>query len=119
MTQVRATSMLVVVALMWLVLATPFTLVSILAVSGVRPASDADHLLVKTLAFVFMYANHSVNVVVYCVMELRFRTALRRMILCYGAGRQACDLCRTRPTTTRSRSGSIIMTTSLMSAAVR
>jgi len=117
-TQVRATLMLVVVALMWLVLATPFTLVSMLAVNGVRPSSDSAHLLVKTLAFLLMYLNHSVNVVVYCAMELRFRAALRRTLLCYGSGRRAYDLCRTRSThakSSRSSTGSA-KTTSLMSA---
>jgi len=118
-TQVHATLMLVVLALMWLVLATPFTLISILAVNGIRPTSDSAYLLVKTFAFVLMYANHSVNVVVYCSMERRFRTALRRMMLCYGSGRHACDLCRTRSITGRSRSGSVVKTTSLMSAAER
>ena len=117
--QVRATSMLVVLALMWLVLATPFTLVSILSVNGIRPKSDSDHLLVRTFAFVLMYANHSVNVVVYCVMELRFRTALRRTILCYGSGRHACDLCRRTRSVAKSRGGSVVRTTSLMSAAVQ
>jgi len=118
LTQVHATLMLVVLALMWLVLATPFTLISILAVNVIRPTSDSAYLLVKTFAFVLMYANHSVNVVVYCSMERRFRTALRRMMLCYGSGRQACDLCRTR-STARSRSGSNVKTTSLMSAVER
>jgi len=116
--QVRATSMLVVVALMWLVLATPFTLVSVLAVNGVRPTSDSAHFLVKTLAFLLMYANHSVNVVVYCAMERRFRTALRRMILCYGSGGRPCS-CWTK-TTARSRSAaSTVHMTSLLSTGKR
>ena len=118
--QVRATSLLVVVALMWLVLATPFTLVSVLAVNGIRPTSDSAHLLVKTFAFVLMYMNHSVNVIVYCAMERRFRTALCRTMLCYGsAGQQACDCCRTRRPSARNRTDSAVKTTMLLSATVR
>ena len=106
--QVRATSMLVVLALLWLVLATPFTLVSVLAVNGVRPRSDSVHLLIKTFAFVLMYVNHSVNVVVYCAMERRFRGAARRTVCCYGAGGdRPCDCCRTR-SVVRSRSSSAV-----------
>jgi len=113
--QVRVTSVLVVVALMWLVLTTPFTLISILAVNGVRATSDSVHLLVKTFAFVLMYMNHSVNVVVYCAMERRFRVALCQMVLCYAPGRQACSCCHTRYTAkgrSGSRSGSVVRSTS-------
>jgi len=124
--QVRATSMLVVVALMWLVLATPFTLVSVLAVNGIRPTSDSAHLLVRTLAFVLMYMNHSVNVIVYCAMERGFRIALCRMILCCGSSGQACHCCRSRIrprprpiSTARTRSNSSVKMQSLLSTAVR
>jgi len=86
--QVRVTSLLVVIAVMWLVLATPFTLISVLSVNGIRLASDSANLLVKTVAFMLMYMNHSVNVIVYCAMERRFRTALWRIFLCYGSGKQ-------------------------------
>ena len=112
--QVRATSMLVVVVLIWLVFSTPFTLVSVFAVNNIRPQSDSVHLLVKTFAFVLMYVNHSVNVIVYCAMERRFRVALCRMILCYWTTKRPCGCCCTPESRSGRLTGNTVNTTSLL-----
>ncbi len=83
----QVTVMLLLVSFSWLVLSTPFTLVSLLPFSLTGLESRHAAFLVKTCCFLLLYLNHSVNFLLYCIAGRRFRRELRHLV---------ADICQRR-----------------------
>ncbi len=75
----QVTVMLLLVSFMWLFLSVPFTLYSLLPLNLPTPQDRATAFLGKTVCFLLMYLNHSINFLLYCIAGRRFRLALQHM----------------------------------------
>ena len=73
----RMTTMLLTVSFTWLILTAMFTLHSLLGIHHLTPRSFDINFLVKTTAFLLMYVNHSINLLLYCFTGRRFRLELK------------------------------------------
>ena len=68
--------MLVSVSFCWLILTAPFNLHTVLALNGVMASRDVNMLL-KSVCFCLLYANHSINLLLYCFTGQKFRLELK------------------------------------------
>lgn len=84
----QLTVMLLVVSFTWLILPTPFTLISIFPVSTPDDQARAKQLLAKVICFLLLYLNHSINFFLYCIAGRKFRVELVCMF------RDLCARCR-------------------------
>ena len=75
--QLRVTYMLLTVSFTWLILTAPFNIQTLLALWDIRFHSSARQLLSKTVCFLLMYTNHSINLLLYCLTGKRFRLEMR------------------------------------------
>jgi len=78
----RVTYMLLAVSATWLILSAPFTLQTLIGARLVDVSNErsvARYLLLRTVCFQLMYANHAVNFFLYCVTGRKFRHELRDM----------------------------------------
>ncbi|ELU00794.1 hypothetical protein CAPTEDRAFT_190629 [Capitella teleta] len=71
--QQRVTYMLLTVSFTFILLTGPFTLHSLIVKDTKDVNQQARNLLSKTICFMLMYANHSVNFYLYCVTGKKFR----------------------------------------------
>ena len=76
-TQLKMTYMLLTVSFTWLILTAPFNIQTLLALKDIRFQSSARQLLSKTICFLLMYLNHSINLLLYCVTGRRFRAEMK------------------------------------------
>lgn len=81
-TQVRTTYMLLSVTFVWLFLTGPFTIWTLVSTSGADSHSMGINFLTKTICFLLMYINHSVNFYLYCFNGKKFRQELFSCLWC-------------------------------------
>ena len=86
--QRRVTYMLLVITFAWLILTAPFTLFYLIRTPTRDPKRAAINLLSKTICFILMYTNHSINFYLYCMSGRKFRNELREMLCCLRYKRQ-------------------------------
>ena len=78
--QHKITVMLLIVSFVWLVLTGPFTLEPLLRLDGDRGGRSLARLyLSKSICFLMLYTNHSINFYIYCVTGRKFRLQLLEM----------------------------------------
>ena len=82
--QHRMTVMLLVVSFTWLILSAPWTLRSLLEGKANTQEERAQLFLSKTVCFLLMYMNHSINFILYCLTGNKFRSELKELL---------CSLC--------------------------
>ncbi len=78
--QHRMTVMLLTVSFVWLLLTFPFTLRSLLEGKASTNHDRARLFLSKTICFLLMYLNHSVNFLLYCLTGKKFRSELTDLL---------------------------------------
>ena len=78
--QQRVTYMLLTVSFTFLLLTGPFTLHSLIVGDTKDQRAAARNLLSKTICFMLMYANHSINFYLYCITGKKFRNELLALL---------------------------------------
>ena len=84
-THLKVTYMLLTMSFTWLFLTAPFNIQTLLALKDIRFKSPARQLLSKTICFLLMYLNHSINLLLYCVTGRRFRTEMKDLAIAIAA----------------------------------
>jgi len=69
--------MLVSVSFCWLVLTAPFNIHTMLALNDISASPIEVHFLLKAVCFSLLYANHSINLLLYCFTGQKFRLELK------------------------------------------
>jgi hypothetical protein len=96
--QIRVTYMLLTVSFFYLVLTSPYAAYSLFfQIRSDDPHTHAVNMLIKTIFFILMYTNHSINFILYCVTGRKFRRELKDLVVCL-----CCKLCSARRLTSSS-----------------
>ena len=89
-TQLKVTYMLLTVSFTWLFFTAPFNIQTLLALKDIRFKSPARQLLSKTICFLLMYLNHSINFLLYCVTGKRFRIGMKDLAIAIAKPDSTC-----------------------------
>lgn len=77
--QYKLIIMLLAVSFAWLLLSTPFSIYPFLFSKEKTPENKARKFLVKTICFLLVYLNSSINFYIYCITGQKFRGELRNL----------------------------------------
>ncbi|ELU07541.1 hypothetical protein CAPTEDRAFT_188046 [Capitella teleta] len=78
--QLKVTYTLLILSLAFLLLTGPYTLHSLIVKDTREPKIQARNLLSKTVCFLLMYLNHSINFYLYCISGKKFRKELNKLL---------------------------------------
>ncbi|XP_050419499.1 FMRFamide receptor-like [Patella vulgata] len=87
--QAQVTLMLLLVSASFMVFVTPIALTVVIERYALRlttPHDRATHYLVRVIASILMFTNHSLNFVLYCLSGRKFRAAIWAVFICSQSG---------------------------------